>query len=37
MNSKWGAHDDVVMKKLVNDIPKMKRAIFYNMAYIKQS
>ena len=28
MNSKWGAHDDVVMKKLVNDIPKMKQPFF---------
>ncbi len=28
MNSKWGAHDEVVMKKLVNDIPKMKQPFF---------
>ncbi len=28
MNSKWGAHDDAVMKKLVNDIPQMKRPFF---------
>ena len=28
MNSKWGAHDDAVMKKLVNDIPKMKQPFF---------
>src|SRR6187455_3062270 len=28
MNSKWGAHDDVVMKKIVNDIPKMKEPFF---------
>src|SRR6187402_18954 len=28
MNSKWGAHDDVVMKKLVNDIPGMKAPSF---------
>ena len=28
MNSKWGAHDDAVMKKLVNDIPGMKAPSF---------
>ena len=28
MNSKWGAHDDAVMKKLVNDIPQMKEPFF---------
>ena len=28
MNSKWGAHDDAVMKKLVNDIPQMKQPFF---------
>jgi len=28
MNSKWGAHDDVVMRKIVNDIPKMKEPFF---------
>lgn len=28
MNSKWGAHDDAVMKKLVNDIPQMKHPFF---------
>ena len=28
MNSKWGAHDEVVMKKLVNDISKMKQPFF---------
>ena len=28
MNSKWGAHDDVVMKKIVNDIPKNKEPLF---------
>ena len=28
MNSKWGAHDDVVMKKLSNDISKMKQPFF---------
>src|SRR4030095_5654771 len=28
MNSKWGAHDDAVMKKLVNDIPRMKQPFF---------
>jgi len=28
MNSKWGAHDDVVMKKIVNDIPKRNEAFF---------
>ncbi|HMK19307.1 MAG TPA: LTA synthase family protein [Chitinophagaceae bacterium] len=28
MNSKWGAHDDVVMKKIVNDIPKRKEPFF---------
>ena len=37
MNAKWGAHDDVVMNKIVNDIPKMKATILYNMAYVKQS
>src|SRR4030095_6677506 len=25
MNAKWGAHDDVVMRKIVNDIPRMKQ------------
>ena len=28
MNSKWGAHDDVVMKKLTRDISKMKQPFF---------
>jgi len=28
MNSKWGAHDDVVMKKLVDDIPGFKQPFF---------
>jgi phosphoglycerol transferase MdoB-like AlkP superfamily enzyme len=28
MNSKWGAHDDVVMKRMVNDISKMKEPFF---------
>jgi len=28
MNSKWGAHDDVVMKKLLNDISKTKQPFF---------
>ena len=28
MNSKWGAHDDIVMRKIVNDIPKMKAPFF---------
>ena len=28
MNSKWGAHDDAVMKKLVSDIPQMKQPFF---------
>ncbi|HEU5167125.1 MAG TPA: sulfatase-like hydrolase/transferase [Chitinophagaceae bacterium] len=28
MNSKWGAHDDAVMKKLANDIPYMKQPFF---------
>jgi phosphoglycerol transferase MdoB-like AlkP superfamily enzyme len=28
MNSKWGAHDDAVMKRLVNDIPKMSQPFF---------
>ena len=28
MNSKWGAHDDAVMKKLVNDIPQMRQPFF---------
>ncbi len=28
MNSKWGAHDDVVMKRLVADISKMKQPFF---------
>ena len=28
MNSKWGAHDDVVVKKIVNDIPKKKAPFF---------
>ncbi len=28
MNSKWGAHDDVVMRKIVNDIPNRKEPFF---------
>jgi phosphoglycerol transferase MdoB-like AlkP superfamily enzyme len=28
MNSKWGAHDDVVMRKIVSDIPKRKEPYF---------
>ena len=28
MNSKWGAHDEVVMKKMANDISKMKEPFF---------
>src|SRR6186997_3352232 len=28
MNSKWGAHDDAVMKKIMNDIPKRKDPFF---------
>ena len=28
MNSKWGAHDDVVMRKIVNDIPKRNEPFF---------
>ncbi|HEX6849753.1 MAG TPA: sulfatase-like hydrolase/transferase [Chitinophagaceae bacterium] len=28
MNSKWGAHDDVVMKKILMDIPNMSQPFF---------
>jgi phosphoglycerol transferase MdoB-like AlkP superfamily enzyme len=28
MNSKWGAHDDVVMKKMLTDISQMKQPFF---------
>ena len=28
MNSKWGAHDDAVMQKLLNDIPQMRHPFF---------
>jgi phosphoglycerol transferase MdoB-like AlkP superfamily enzyme len=28
MNSKWGAHDDVVMRKIVNDLSQMKQPYF---------
>jgi phosphoglycerol transferase MdoB-like AlkP superfamily enzyme len=28
MNSKWGAHDEVVMKRIMNDIPKMNQPFF---------
>ncbi|HET6723461.1 MAG TPA: LTA synthase family protein, partial [Chitinophagaceae bacterium] len=28
MNSKWGAHDDIVMKRLVQDMSKMKQPFF---------
>jgi phosphoglycerol transferase MdoB-like AlkP superfamily enzyme len=28
MNSKWGAHDDVVMKRLLNDLSKIKEPYF---------
>ncbi|HEY5968890.1 MAG TPA: sulfatase-like hydrolase/transferase [Chitinophagaceae bacterium] len=28
MNSKWGAHDDVVMRKIVNDISQKKEPFF---------
>jgi len=28
MNSKWGAHDDVVMKRILNDVPKIKQPFF---------
>lgn len=28
MNSKWGAHDDVVMKKMMSDISRMKQPFF---------
>jgi phosphoglycerol transferase MdoB-like AlkP superfamily enzyme len=28
MNSKWGAHDDVVMKRMTNDIEKMQQPFF---------
>jgi len=28
MNSKWGAHDEVVMKRIVNDISKMNQPFF---------
>src|SRR5688572_3078608 len=28
MNSKWGVHDDVVMRKIVNDIPKRNEPFF---------
>jgi len=28
MNSKWGAHDGAVMKRLVKDIPQMKQPFF---------
>ena len=28
MNSKWGAHDDVVMKKVLNDVSEMKEPFF---------
>lgn len=28
MNSKWGAHDDVVMKQLLADIPQMQQPFF---------
>jgi len=28
MNSKWGAHDDVVMKKLISEIPGMNQPFF---------
>ena len=28
MNSKWGAHDNVVMRRLINEIPGMKQPFF---------
>ncbi|TAL43453.1 MAG: alkaline phosphatase family protein [Chitinophagaceae bacterium] len=28
LNSKWGAHDEVVMKRLLNDLPAMKQPYF---------
>ena len=28
MNSKWGAHDGVVMKRLLNDLPRMEQPSF---------
>ena len=28
MNSKWGAHDDVVIKRLLQDIPQMQQPFF---------
>jgi phosphoglycerol transferase MdoB-like AlkP superfamily enzyme len=28
LNSKWGAHDDVVMKRLLTDIPQMQHPFF---------
>jgi phosphoglycerol transferase MdoB-like AlkP superfamily enzyme len=28
MNSKWGAHDDVVMNRVLNDLQKMKQPFF---------
>jgi phosphoglycerol transferase MdoB-like AlkP superfamily enzyme len=28
MNSKWGAHDDVVMKRIISDLPEMKQPFF---------
>jgi phosphoglycerol transferase MdoB-like AlkP superfamily enzyme len=28
MNSKWGAHDDIVMKRLLADVSKMKQPFF---------
>ncbi len=28
MNSKWGVHDDVVMKKILIDLPKMQQPFF---------
>ena len=28
LNSKWGAHDDVVMKRLLKDIPQMRQPFF---------
>jgi phosphoglycerol transferase MdoB-like AlkP superfamily enzyme len=28
MNSKWGAHDDIVMKRMLTDIPKLRQPFF---------
>jgi hypothetical protein len=36
MNSKWGAHDGVVMNRMVDELNKSTKTIFCHLAYFNK-